>query len=185
MNHQTHQQPILLYESLQIDELDIIISQISDQSYHCASPPERSYYSPTRQEAYNYRQKDKSEQLDGLEPIEALLKRFTEDSDCHWALDYSENSVGTVTRLFSPTNQLSNSLKAIRRSFLQMPRTEPIVTTCLFYISWELRLLNQVSASDSTFSPPKMRQRAEATAMLLRCTFDSHFNSSTFIDPMA
>jgi hypothetical protein len=101
------------------------------KGYHCASPPERSYYSPTRQEAYNYRQKHKSEQLGGLTPIETLVKHLTEDSDCHLALDNSAKE--QLPGSFSPTNQLSNSLKPIPRSFLRMPCTEPIITTCLFY----------------------------------------------------
>jgi hypothetical protein len=83
-----------------IDELDIKPPQISDQRLciiaHLRQDDPTTLL--TRQEVYNYRQEHKSEQLGGLTPIEALVKRLTEDGD--WALDYNTNSVGAVTRLF-------------------------------------------------------------------------------------
>lgn len=85
-----------------IDELDIITSLTSSNIRPKAIIAHLRQDDPTtlltRQEVYNYRQKHKSEQLGGLTPIEALVKRLTEDGD--WALDYNTNSVGAVTRLF-------------------------------------------------------------------------------------
>jgi hypothetical protein len=100
------------------DELDIITSLTSSNIRPKAIIAHLRQNDPTtlltRQEVYNYRQKHKSEQLGGLTPIEALVKRLTEDSD--WALDYSTNGVGAVTRLFfayKPAIQLAKAYPEI------------------------------------------------------------------------